>query len=220
MRRALLILMVIAMLAALIGCSSCGKKEAPKNKAGFATGYPSAEALVQAYLEAIEKKDPEMLQRLFLTPDDMKGMKQANNRQFWQAYLMVSKRAFMDKNKDYLGQKLEFVKFTLGPPAGNAQGANWYKSSVVEFKLPAGQTVSSDIPFIVEAGGTWKILGLKYIKDDLKKKGLADNFNMFEGEAKFKGVDKAQPETNIKVWKTKPKTDGAAPEPAKPEEKK
>jgi len=198
----------IALFTALtfgaVGCSSCGDKAQDPGSAigarGFETGLPSAEALADAYIEAIAKKDPQLLKKLFLTPDEMASLKQGRSRQIWQAYFMITKRAFMDKNRDYLGLELEKVDFTLGRLIGENAGFNVYRGSVVRFKLPDGKIVQSEINFLIEAHGTWKVLGLKYLKDELKRRGIMEQMGFFEGEAKFKGVDEVR-DVQIKIKK-------------------
>ena len=144
-----------------------------------------------------------MLKQLFLTPEDMDKIKRGNNRQLWQAYFMISKRSFMDKNKDYLGQTLEKQGFALGRKLDPVQGFNVYRGSTVRFKLPDGREVTEELNFLIEANGTWKIFGLKYISEELQRRGLAEQMGLFPGEAKFKGVDSSR-EIDLKVRKVTP----------------
>jgi len=204
MKRTFCLLILTLLVAGAAGCSSCGQKEGPAaTTATFVSGFASPEALADAYLEAVEKKDPQVLKRLFLTPEDMEKIKRGNNKQLWQAYFMISKRSFMDKNKDYLGQKLEKQGFTLGRKLDPVQGFNVYRGSTVRFKLPDGREVSEELNFLIEANGTWKIFGLKYISDELQRRGLAEQMGLFPGEAKFKGVDNSR-EIDLKVRKLTP----------------
>ena len=214
MKRLLCLAIFVVFTLAAAGCSSCTKQEAPAPTAkAFATGFTGPELLADAYLEAIEKKDPQLLKKLFLTSDDMDKVKRGNNRQLWQAYFMISKRSFMDKNKNFLGQKLEKVDFTLGRQLDPVQGFNIYRGTVVRFKLPDGQTVSSEINFLIEANGTWKIFGLKYIAEELQRRGLAEQMGLFPGEAKFKGVDKVRDmELKVRRMTPTPAPDQPAPE--------
>lgn len=216
MKRLICLTILALFTLAAVGCSSCGQKEAsaPMSQT-FATGFAGPELLADAYLEAIEKKDPQLLKKLFLTPDDMDKVKRGNNRQLWQAYFMISKRSFMDKNKSYLGQKLEKVDFRLGRQLDPVQGFNIYRGSVVRFKLPGGQLVTGEINFLIEANDTWKIFGLKYIAEELQRRGLAEQMGLFPGEAKFKGVDKVH-DMNLKVRRLTPTPAPDQPAPATP----
>lgn len=204
MKRTICLLILTLLVAGAAGCSSCGQKEgSAATTATFASGFTSPEALADAYLVAVEKKDPQVLKQLFLTPDDMDKIKRGNNKQLWQAYFMISKRSFMDKNKDYLGQRLEKQGFTLGRKLDPVQGFNVYRGSTVRFKLPDGREVTEELNFLIEANGTWKIFGLKYISEELQRRGLAEQMGLFPGEAKFKGVDNSR-EIDLKVRKLTP----------------
>ena len=213
MRRVILPILIVLLVGGLAGCSGCGKKPvkvAAPPLSPFADGFPSVDALIAAYQETIEKKDPELLKRLLLTPDDMGKLKQGSARQIWNAYFMISKRAFMDKNRDLLGKKLELVDFKLGPPVGQPGGQiHVYRSTIIRFKLPDGKIVESEINFLVEVAGTWKIFGLKYLKDEMKRRGILEGLGI-QGTPKFHGVDTVH-DFNIKV---KRRTPTPAPQPA------
>lgn len=219
MRKFAFIIFIGLMAVSLAGCSSCGEKKkppAPEVK-GFETGFASVETLVEAYIEAIVKKDPQILKRLFLTPDDLGQIKKGPIRQIWQAYFMICKRAFMDKNRDFLGQDLELVEFRLGRQIGEpGSQINVYRGSVAKLKLPDDRVIINEINFIIEAAGTWKIFGLKYIQEEMKRRGMLDDMGIFEGEAKFKGVDSVR-DVNIKVKKIQGNEE-APSSPAGPEE--
>jgi hypothetical protein len=157
--------------------------------------------LAAAYLQAIEQKDPELLQKLMLSAEDMSAIQRGAGKQYWQAYFMIAKRAFMDKNKPFLGEKLEMTRFEPGKPLGQKGGIKIYRGAIVYFKTPDGKEHPSEINFIIEAQGTYKIFGLRYLSEELQRRGMLKNFGVLdEGEAKFKGVGEA-PDVGIKVKK-------------------
>ena len=198
MRRLMLIFLVLS-LAGFMGCSSCSKKK-EKKPVGFTGGPATTDELVQKYVDAIVKKDPDLLKDTMLTADDFSVIQKGRGQQMWQAYFMVTKKAFMEKNKGFLGQELTLAGYTLGREIASREGVTVYRSTVVRLKAPDGKEFPTEINFIMEAGGYWKIFGLKYLSDELKRRGVLKDMGIFEGDAKFKGVDGVK-DVDIKIKK-------------------
>jgi hypothetical protein len=200
MRNVIWALLLALVCASLADCHGCVRRRQAMGPVQFQDGYASMDDLAKAYLEAIEKKDPDLLQKVLLTADDMAMLTPKNGRQIWSAYFMLSKRSFMDKNKAYLGQKLEFTSFTPGQALPSpAPRLELYRGSFVRFKTPDGQDGQSEINFIIGAAGSYKIFGLKYLRDELERRGLKDIMPA-EGDAKFKGIGEAN-DIGIKIKK-------------------
>ncbi|NLH48233.1 MAG: hypothetical protein GX444_06475 [Myxococcales bacterium] len=219
MRRVGLALTILWLLAALAGCSSCGGKESKPVAAGFVTGFTSMDDLVKTYLEAIEKKDPNLLKDLMLSPDDLAALQSGKGRQYWQGYFQVGKRAFMEKNKAFMGQKLEMTRYTPGREIASKEAVKVYRGTMVYFKMPDNdKEFTSEINFIIETQGKFKVLGFKYLSDELKRRGVFKDLGIYDGEAKFKGVDGVK-DVAIKVKKVN-KNGGEKPgeEPAEGQE--
>jgi hypothetical protein len=213
MRRALWPLLVLLALAGVVGCSSCSRKPAAaQHVSALKGGFASVDALVAGYQQALEQKDAELLKKLLLAPEDLGKIRPNAEHQLWQWYFMTAKQAFLDHNKDLLGQKLELVGYQLGPLFSKPESKiHIYRGTIVRFKLPGGKIVNSEINFLMEAAGTWKILGLKYLKEEMKRRGILDGLGL-EGTPKFHGVDTIH-DMNIRVRKMPP---SAAPPPPPP----
>ncbi|MDP8224059.1 MAG: hypothetical protein P9L99_11925 [Candidatus Lernaella stagnicola] len=210
MRRYFLLFCVLVLVAAFAGCSSCGKKKEAAS-AGFTAGPATADELVQKYVASIVKKDPELLKETLLTEDDFATLQKGQGRKYWQAYFMMTKRAFMDKNKDLLGRQVELAGYTLGREIARREGVVVYRGTEITLKTTDGKEFKTEINFIMEAGGRWKIFGLKYLSDGLKRRGVLKNMGIFEGDPKFKGVDGAK-DVNIKIKKVTKQPEEEQPE--------
>jgi hypothetical protein len=213
MRRLAWLFLLAAVCAGLADCGGCGRRNAPAKPVRFADGFATTDDLARAYLDAIEKKDPDLLQRVMLSADDLAAVQKGAGKQVWQAYFMIAKRAFMDKNKPYLGQKLTFTGFDPGTVIMERGAVQLYRGAAVRFRTPDGKDGSSEINFVMAAGGTFKIFGLRYLTEELQRRGVMKNFAPFDGEAKFKGVGDEQ-DLNLKIKKL-PKT-GEDPAPEQP----
>jgi hypothetical protein len=209
MRRIIWVVVLVGLTLGWAGCSACGRKVDTKKPLTMAGGYSSIEDLGRVYLETIEKKDPELLNQLLLTADDLAALQKGAGRQYWTAYAMIAKKAFLEKNKPFLGQHLELVRVQPGPVIGAKENVKMYRGTTVVFTAPDGKEYNSEINFILEANGLFKVFGLRYLSDELKRRGVLKDLGAFDGEAKFKGVDKTQ-DVNIKVKKT-PKKNGEPP---------
>jgi hypothetical protein len=207
-RKLWVIVLAVAVAGLMTGCSTCGKKGEDAAPKGFAAGPISADELVATYLNSITKKDPDLLKETLLTEADFSTIQRGKGRQYWQAYFMITKKAFMEKNKQFLGQPLTLTEFKLGREIASKEGVTVYRGTVIRFKTADGVDHETEINFVMEAGGRWKVFGLKYLSDELQRRGVLQDMGVFKGEGKFKGVDSVR-EMNIKVKKI-PKT--AAPE--------
>ncbi len=216
MRRIFLPVLLVLLAVALVGCSSCEQKPskpATPTITEFENGFTSVDALIASYQECIEKKDPELLKRLLLTAEDLGKVREGAAQQLWQAYFMVSKRAFTDKNRDLLGQKLELVDYKLGAQAGQQDSKiHVYRGTIIRFKMPDGKIIPTEIPFLIEVGGTWKILGMKFFKDEVKRRGILDGLGIEGGTPKFRGVDTVH-DVNIRIKKMNTPAPAATPAP-------
>lgn len=183
-----------------VACSSCGKDEAAAPSVAFLTGAASFDELAQDYVAAIVGKDPEQLRKTLLSADDLALLQKGKGKQYWQAYFMLSKQAFLEKNRALLGQDLTVAKAVLGRQIAQREGVTVYRGSEIRMTTPKGKGYVTEISFVVEAGGMWKIFGVKYMADGMPKRGVLEGIGLPEDTAKFKGINDAR-DVNIKIKK-------------------
>jgi len=193
-------IVMVVVLGSAAACSSCGSDKPAVPTVAFGDGPASYDELAQGYVAAIVNKDPEALRKTLLTEDDLGLLQKGQGKQYWQAYFMMSKQAFLEKNRPLLGQDLEIVKAILGRQIASREGVTVYRGSEIVVKSATGVEYRTEIGFVVEAGGKWKIFGVKYLSEGAPGRGVLADPSLFEGDAKFKGVDDVR-DINLKVKK-------------------
>lgn len=193
MRKIYLVILICVCCACLVGCS-CGMK---RKMASFTSPYSSAEDLAKDYLKAIETTDADLLKKVLIQPDDI--LRTDNPPPQMQKMQLHTQTLFAEKNKPWMGKKLQFVGFTLGQPAGKPRGGfQIYRASKLQFQTEDGQQHETEINWIAESNGTFKIAGLQYM-NELKGKQAQRPRDILEGEGKFpKNVDQEN-QVNITV---------------------
>jgi len=164
---------------------------------GFTSTYASAEDLARDYLKAIETTDTDLLKKVLMQPEDL--IRTNNPPPALQKMQLRTQTAFAEKNKPWMGKKLEFVGFTLGEAQGPARGEmKLYRASKLQFKTEDGQPFETEINWIAESNGTFKIAGLLYMHELKDQQGQKER-SILEGEGKFpKNVDQVK-QVNITV---------------------
>lgn len=198
MRRTVFILSIL--LCACLVLAACGKKKDQPAQEKF-TGFSNPEDLAKGYLKAIEDKDVEALRQLVISYDDLAAMKLGKakkiSKQHWMAYFSSVKRQFLTKNKDILGRKMSFVRFTPGMEMKLKPELSVFRGAQILAELPDKKLVKVEMNFLVQTKGLWKIVFLKYISP----KGVA-------AKAQNQGMQqKGQKEPNMQVPTDKPKID-------------
>jgi len=178
------LLLILFLLSLLFGCSK--EQTTP-------LGFGSFQELAQGYVDAVKVPEPAKLEKLFIGPADIENLPLRVKLQIkedrWMAFYQLSKKVFMEDNKDILGQDVSLIAFKEGEKRKFGKTEIIY-DNFIQIGLPGGLQKNVKIPQVVSKNGRYKIFTLRDLKslkaakeksEETAEKGKFGDFNLEKG---------------------------------------
>ncbi len=165
MKKILLLFPLLLLLSVYFNSGCSCESHQMENSVPLFTGFTNPEDLARFYLKTVSEKDMEALSSLFLNESDFKllNLKKVNKQHIMSAFTH-NKRLFLNKNKELLGSKLDFLSFRVGTEIKINPDASIFRGARILAEKSDGQRVSLEINFLIKVKGYWKVLLLRYLR--------------------------------------------------------